>query len=169
MPTEIHGRLEIHTYKRGLFSRLAHDLQLSVQRFEIQRNGSLVEAVFWVDSFTVDGVIEKGHLRKDLLSPKDENQILRTIRNDILHTRAHPTVRLTGQIESKSFDGLLDIRGIQNQISFDVPTVEPGSDITVEITPSAWGIKPYKALMGALQLQDKIEARFIFEEQPTSQ
>lgn len=30
----------------------------------------------------------------------------------------------------------------------------------VELTPSRWGIKPFKALMGAIKLQDRVRVRF---------
>ena len=169
MTQNIAGRLEISTFKAGFFSRVAHDLLLSVHRFTLEKRGNEVHGVFWTDSFHVEGIIEKGQTRTDILSSKDKRKILSTIQNEILHTKRFPEARIEGRIENEHFVGSLDLKGIKKNLSFPTVPFERGQCIRVEIRPSRWGIKPYKALMGALQLEDKIEARFIFEGDLTSQ
>ena len=169
MAHPISGKLEIFTYKSGFLSRVAHDLMLSVGRFELETTSNKVTGRFWTNSFQVEGVMEQGQLRTDILSAKDKRKIISTIQTEILHTKRFPIARIEGRIEGERFVGFLEIRGVSHTLSFPTVPFETGESIGLEIKPSRWGIKPYKALMGAIQLQDKIEARFIFEGDLTSQ
>ena len=62
----------IYTFKEGLLSKLAHDLRLSVTRFDISARGTEIEASLDPTSLRVDGVMKDGKIFKnDLLSKSD--------------------------------------------------------------------------------------------------
>jgi hypothetical protein len=95
---------------------------------------------------------------------------------DVLDARRFPTVdvrgRYAGTIEAGRLEGELFIRGIARAVSFDVRAVRDGGVLTAS---GAWegrlthlGIKPFKALLGALRLDDwirlRLDARFAVHE-----
>ena len=56
------AELVVFTKKEGLLSKVAHDLRLSLARFEISRDGDTVRGRFWPDTLTVDGAMRDGRL-----------------------------------------------------------------------------------------------------------
>jgi polyisoprenoid-binding protein YceI len=60
--------------------------------------------------------------------------------------------------ERLSLEGELSMAGSTRPLTADL-TVEGGGGIsgTIPLTQSAWGIKPYRGLMGALKVRDEIE------------
>lgn len=153
-PATIH----LFTFKDGLLARLAHDLRLSVQRFEIRRDGAALSGRFVPDSLVVDGVVGKGgRLDPEGLSASDKAKILRNSAEEILHTARHPDITFTGALEPGDVvAGQLTMVGRTCDLRAAVST--SGGRLRAEFTlvPSQWGIAPYKALAGAIKLQDRV-------------
>lgn len=151
------GTIQVFTYKDGLLARLAHDLRLTLQRFEIQRDGASVQARFWPRSLHVDGAIDRhGALDVGTLSDGDRRKIGENIANDVLHLDRFPEASFTGQIVGDVVEGELTLVG--RSASVRVPVQAAGGRLRGEVTlvPSRWGIAPYKALAGAIKLQDRL-------------
>lgn len=153
--TSTTGTIHVFTYKDGLLARLAHDLRLTLRRFEIQRDGATVQARFWPGSLQVDGAIDRrGQL--ETMSDGDRRKIGENIANDVLHLERHPEASFHGQIVSGAVEGELTLAG--RSASVRVPVQAVGDRLRGEVTlvPSRWGIAPYKALAGAIKLQDRV-------------
>ena len=151
------GTIHVFTYKDGLLARLAHDLRLTLQRFEIQRDGANVQARFWPGSLRVDGAIERGGgLAVNTLSDGDRRKIGENMASDVLHLDRLPEASFVGQIERGVVEGELTLVG--RSASVRVPVQAAGGRLRGEVTlvPSRWGIAPYKALAGAIKLQDRL-------------
>ena len=88
--------IRVFTYKDGLLARLAHDLQLTLERFEIEREGEQVRVRCWPESLRVDGAMKRGRLQEHGLSDSDKQKIRGNIRGEILYTSRHPEVTFTG-------------------------------------------------------------------------
>lgn len=151
-PATIH----VFTYKDGLLARLAHDLRFSLRRFEIVRDGDQVRGRFWPDALHVDGSVRDGRVDLHAFDAGDAAKIRRNIADEILHTARHPEVTFEGTLKGDAADGRLTMAGRTCPVRavFKRQGDRLRADIT--LTPSQWGIPPYKALAGAIKLQDRV-------------
>ena len=158
------GRVEVYTFKEGLLGRVAHDLRLSVGSFSIDRaDADTVEARFDIHSFKVDGAMRDGQLDEGALGDGDKRDILDNVRNKILHVDR--PLRFEGQAERRGDGGYrvkgeLEMAGRAQAVTLSLDRLGDRLQGEVELTPSRWGIKPFKALMGAIKLQDRVRVRF---------
>lgn len=165
------GRLLIKTGRAaGLVRSVGHDLTIAVTRWSATAvvaddpAGSSVTVEIETGSFEV---LEGTGGVKSLTS-SDKADILKTIRDKVLQTGAHPTITFQstsaeGTPESFTVEGDLTIKGVtrpvtvRGQVSGDRLT---GGAIVVQ---TKWGIKPYSALLGQLKLADPVEIAFDLE------
>ncbi len=159
------GSIHVFTFKTGVLSRVAHDLRFSLRRFEIEASGTDVRGRFWPDSLDVEGVMSAGALDAQALSTSDREDITRTLRTKVLHTerfavaefRAH--VRVENDAD-RMLDGELELHGRTLPLAIRLDENRGVARGQVELQPSRWGIEPYKALLGAIKLQDRVLVRF---------
>lgn len=150
----------IYTFKEGLLSKLAHDLRLSVQRFEISARGTEISAHFAPGSLRIDGVMKDGKLLRNEPSESDRRKIRDNIMQDVLRTADYGDVRFEGRSSSReppfTVVGDLTMCGVTRPLS--VLLMVRGERLVgeLELTPSQWGIKPFRALGGTLKVQDRI-------------
>ena len=157
------GTIHVFTFKEGLLSRVAHDLRLTLHRFEIAVDGRHVSGRFWPESLSVDGAIgTRGALDTSTPKPKDRREIHGNITDRILQTQRFPEVRFEGLRSGAGWAlrGDLHMRGHSIPISIDAQVTDGILSGDVELTPSRWGIAPFKALLGAIRLQDRVRIRF---------
>jgi hypothetical protein len=155
------GAVHLFTHKAGLLARAAHDLRLSVRRFEITSTGESLEAWFDPASIVVDGVVTGGGVDLHSPSPADRRTIESTLREEILSTPVHSLVRYAGRLAGSgsrlTVEGTLSLKGRVEPVPVEV-TAESGELFArVAIAPSRWGIPPYKALLGAIHLRDRVD------------
>lgn len=144
--------VHIFTFKAGLLSRVAHDLQLSLSGGELELDGVEASVRIPLAGMRVDGVMRRGRLDPMVLSPKDQASIVRTATHELLGVKQHPDALFTGRIEGGRVRGSLSLCG--RAVRVDLPV--QGGRVVAEIKPSDWGIAPYKAMMGAIRLQDRV-------------
>lgn len=153
--------VRLFTFKAGLLSRIAHDLRLHVERFRIARHDDEIVASLDASSIVVDGVMHGSRLDPDGLGVRDRAKIAETIRSEVLHARAHPNIEFRGTLNADAGErirvkGTLTLLGVRRPVSLDA--VRSGQRVrgSVTLTPSEFGIRPYKALAGAIRLQDRV-------------
>lgn len=155
-------RVLVFTYKEGLLSRLAHDLQIECHRFEIERHGTEVTGRFALGSLRVDGAVQHGRVAPGVLSDGDRRKIEQTMADDVLESRrfAEATLRATLVPATRTLEGSLTLHGRTASLP-PVVVQRRGAQWVAEVTlqPSRWGIAPYRALAGALKLQDRVMVR----------
>lgn len=151
-------RVHLFTFKTGLLSRVAHDLRLRVERVEIDTADGELRARFEVDSIRVDGVMREQQLDTQALGARDQAKIVATIQADILDARRHPTITYRGRLDRErlAVDGELELAGTTRRLRVDARRVGERVHASVELRPSHYGIAPYKALAGAIKLQDRV-------------
>ena len=158
MSTQEPSTIHVFTFKDGLLARLAHDLRLSLGRFEIQREGTALSGRFWPESLRVDGVVGKdGRVDAEALGSGDKAKIQRNIADEILLTSRHPEITFAGTLAPGGIvDGRLTMVGKTAPVR--APVRVEGRRLRAEFTlvPTQWGIAPFKALAGAIKLQDRV-------------
>ena len=163
MTTYNRGYFWVYTFKEGILSSIAHDLRLSLERFEVKQEGNQVQGTFWPESLKVDGAMRNEQLQEKALNFLERKQIQRTIRKEVLQTKRFPTARFLGIISPEGLKGELTMMGQQRSVKIAVE--ERGHTVcgSVQLEPSRWGIAPYSAFLGTLKLQDRIRIEFRLE------
>jgi hypothetical protein len=164
VPILTSGRIEVFTFKEGLLSPIAHDLRLRLDGFEISHDETAVEGRFWPDSLVVEGAIEHGRLNENVLSAAQRNEIRDNIRRRILRTDVHPEARFRAKVvahgETYDLDGVLELVGSTQPVALSVRASDRRLQGELELRPSQWGIKPFRALLGAIRLADRVRVHF---------
>jgi len=163
------SRVLIDLRATGLLRGLAHDPTLTAcpERVTVDLEGGgegwIASAVFRVDAIEAPGGMSRA----------DHDKMLENLRGpDVLHSERFPTIALEGRyrgtLEGGTLAGDLVVRGVARRISMPVRVTRDADDL---VASGVWegkltelGVKPFKALLGALKLEDwarlRVEARF---------
>lgn len=165
MPKIDDASIHVLTFKDGLLARLAHDLRLELGRHAINVEGDTVSGLFWPDTLTVAGTLADGRLNPSGLSAKDCRDVVDNLQRKILETRKYPTVEFSGKISSRNeasltIEGTLTIKGKSQNITLSANRNRGRVQGEVTLVPTRWGIRPFKAALGAIKLQDRISVGF---------
>jgi hypothetical protein len=154
------GTIRVFTFKDGLLSAVAHDLQIRLEQFEIGLDGENVTGEFQLKSLTLEGPVEKGVVRPDQYDAGKRADVHKAMNQDILHTDRHPTARFTGRAvprgQGYSVSGELELAGKKAPLAFEVASQAGEYRSEFEIRPSQWGVAQYKAMLGAIRLKDQV-------------
>lgn len=160
------GSMTVLTFKDGLLSRLGHDLQLSLAQFELTIDQRQVDGRFMTRTITVDGAArEGGGVDRFALSERDKTEIHEAISAKVLLADRYPEAHLDATLTFKGehellLRGMLELVGQAREIELAIERRDGRLRGSTVLVPSRWGIAPYKALLGALRLQDRVEIRF---------
>jgi hypothetical protein len=158
------SHVAIYTFAEGVFSALAHDLELGVTTIagEATRGEPpAVEITIAVAAIGVVGVVKRGKTDRNALSASDRDAIERQIKDDVF--RGGATIVARGEL-----------RGDRARIEVSAPTGRAEATTTLEVTRGdearargsidlslrAMGIAPVKGPMGAFRVSDKVRVTF---------
>ena len=156
------GLLEVHTFREGMAQKVGHDLIMGVERWEataeVGEDGTLAAVALEADGQSLR--VKEGKHGLKPLSDKDLRDIHQTIDDKILNKqpvtfRSSSVAQADGRL---AVAGELTIAGTTRPADF-APALEDGGRVTgtLKVTQSDWGIKPYKAMMGALKVRDDVD------------
>ena len=155
------GKIHVFTFKDGLLSSIAHDLRLTLERFEVLVDGETVKARFYPATLNVDGPMRGGRLDEAGLSARVRREIHGNICDKILQIDRFPEISFEGQLAGPSaVRGALTMKGRKVDLTIQVFRRDDGYVGHAELSPSRWGIAPFKALLGAIRLQDRVRIEF---------
>jgi polyisoprenoid-binding protein YceI len=164
------GTVHVFTFKEGVLSRAAHDLRLTLGRFEIRLDGEAVEGELHLDSLKLDGPVRDGVVHPEEYGAGQRADVERAMHGEILHTAKNPVARFHGQARPRgdgfTVSGELDLAGKTAPLGFDVENDGGTYRARIQIQPSRWGIAQYKALLGAIRLRDAIRVDLALTESP---
>jgi predicted secreted protein len=134
---------------------------LTLQQHEASVQARRIRASGVADSLRVDGAMTAHGLDPHALSAKDRSSILETVQSEILQSRRYPRIELEGVIEPRSANVFeiraeLRLRGQARPIKTDLIRSGDQLQASFELKPSEFGIAPYKALGGAIKLEDRL-------------
>lgn len=161
------SRCQIFTFKEGLLSKVAHDLQLKVNRYEVIWRDGNVEATFDPRSISVVHAMKRGRGNPRALSGGDKDKILENMHRDVLSPDRFPEIRFTADsvTESKNrleVNGTLELQGVRRQVRATAAREGQEWVFSVPIHQPDFGIKPFSALMGTIKIKPSLTVRFSF-------
>lgn len=156
----------VFTYKEGLLSPIAHDLKIRVRRFtlDIDPASRTIDARFDARSLEVVCARQDGRDHPGALSDADKRKIEATIVDDVLAVARYPEVRFESTSVEPEGDGYrvqgrLTLHGVTRGISFTTQARAEQHVAEVTLNQVDYGIKPYRAMLGALRLRADVTVR----------
>lgn len=153
----------VFTYKEGLLSAVAHDLELSVGAFEIElaEDRARLSASFDPRSIVVVDAIVEGKRSPGSLSAKDKQKIQANLVSDVIAVKKHPRIRfesteLRDDGDGWTVRGRLELNGVTKELT--VRARREGEQAVAEVVlhQPDFGIKPYSAMLGALKVKPEV-------------
>lgn len=166
--TEREARVRVYTFKEGLLSAVAHDLEIEVGRFFVEWPPDATQLVAELDarSLRVLHALAGGAPNPQALSARDRKKIDDTIAGEILHAERHPTIRFEARVGAleplpRFEQATLTLGGRRVEVK---PVVtRDGEDLLARLTlhQPDFGISPYSAMFGTLKIRPDVvvEAR----------
>ncbi len=154
------------TFKEGLLSPVAHDLRLRITRFEIEVADALT-ATFDASSLVVDMPMKDGRENPSALSPADKAKIAGQIRDDVLHAARYPRATFRSRALTLRTDGGYDVQGeltlhgVTQPLDVQTQLVEGRQRLELTLHQPAYGIAPYRAMLGTLKIRPDVVVRVI--------
>jgi len=152
----------IFTFKEGLLSKVAHDLKLDVRTFEIRWENGEIMADFDPRSIAVIHAMKNGRPNPSALSVGDKAKVLENMHRDVLKTNRFPTIRFSASSLSQAeeqvvVDGYLDLTGKKRPMRAIARRHGTHWDVEVSVHQPDFGIRPFKALMGAIKIKPAVK------------
>jgi polyisoprenoid-binding protein YceI len=153
----------VFTYKEGLLSAVAHDLELIVRAFEVEvaDDGSRLSATFDPRSIAVVDAVVDGRRSPGSLSDKDKHKIQSNIVSDVIPVKRHPRVRFEST-DIRQTDGgwtvrgRLELAGTSRELTVQARREDGKAVAEVVLHQPDFGIKPYSAMLGALKIKPDV-------------
>lgn len=153
--------VEVHvfTFKEGLLSAVAHDLDLKVGRCTVDAEGDTIRGEFDTSSLQVVSAMKDGR-PSDALSTSMKADIEKNVVHDVLESRRHPTATFeTKRVEASEIEGELTLHGVTRPVR-GARSAEAGWDVAeFRFDQRDFGIKPYSAMLGTLKIKPEILVR----------
>jgi polyisoprenoid-binding protein YceI len=156
--------LQVKTYREGVAARAGHDLIIEVTRWDATVEVA-DEPAGWTIELNADPrslEVREGLRGVKPLTDNHRAEIRKNIDTKVLGSqpiRFRATdVRLVEEERRLTVEGELSMAGTTRPLTAQL-TVDEGGAVsgTIPLTQSAWGIKPYRGLMGALKVRDEVE------------
>jgi hypothetical protein len=151
------GSLKVKTGREGAAAKAGHDLVLGVTSWEATVEGGDNPSIrLTADPSSFD--VHEGTGGAKALSEKDKGEIKKSITGKVLGS-SQITFQ-SSEVTDSSAKGDLSIAGSSSSV--DVPLKVNGGSISgsVTLSQSEFGIKQFKALMGALKVSDQVTVEF---------
>jgi polyisoprenoid-binding protein YceI len=148
--------LHVLTYREGVAAKVGHDLVLEVTRWEAEVEAASVELAADPRSL----VVREGRRGVKPLTDRDRDEIRRNIDDKVLRGQpiAFRSTAVRREGDALMVEGELTIGGVTRPIAARLDVGADGrAKGTIPLAQSAWGIKPYRGLMGALKVRDEVE------------
>lgn len=164
MPRGVNAICRVFTFKEGVLSALAHDLEIDVGKVVVEVADDLaIDARFDASSLRVLHAMSNGH-PSTALGDGDKRKIEKTIASDVLDVRKYPEIRFvapapTAEGEGYRYKGQLTLHGATRTV--EVVSKKQGDKQIAEVVlhQPDYGIKPYSAMLGTLKIKPDVRLR----------
>jgi len=163
------GTIIARVYREGAGAKVGHDLILEALRWSAtvatQEGPSQVDAT--VDAGSL--VVREGTGGVKPLTDKDRKDIQARMKDQVLHVDQYPEIKfhsteIGGEGGQLDVRGDLSLAGSTQPVAFPVTVERSNGSVrlrgTATIKQTLWGIKLYRAFLGALKVKDDVEVEF---------
>jgi polyisoprenoid-binding protein YceI len=157
---------EVLTFREGALSAVAHDLRLRVTAFELSIDPAAPAVTARLDagSLRVVSAMRDGRPLPDALRPGDVREIEETLAATVLRAPRFPEIRFASTSVSRRGDGydvqgMLTLAGVSRPVAAEVRREGERLVVEVPIHQPAFGIRPYRAMLGALRVKADVLVR----------
>ena len=164
------SHVKIHTFAEGLFSRLAHDLELgckglsgSAERTDDLRGSASIDVP--IRRIDVNGTLKHGRVDLSGLSSSERADVLEKMRREVFHTNDGTVhVEATLVSESTARVSVTPPKGRKVERSVSVKVASEDGDVRVsgalEVSLTAIGGGTVKGPMNAFRVKDGVAIHF---------
>ena len=156
--------LSVHTGRAGAAAKAGHDLVIEVTSWEatleLAEDPAKTSIELSADATSLR--VTKGTGGMQALGDDDKANIDQTIDDEVLKRKdiSFRSTRVEREPGSLGIEGELTLVGKTQPIGFDLAFGDDGTiSATAVVMQTAWGMKPYSALFGALKVKDEVEVR----------
>jgi hypothetical protein len=156
------GSCRVHTYREGMGQKVGHDLIIEVGQWQamvgVGEDGEPRSISLEADPTSLK--VLEGHGGVKPLTDPDRAEIRANIDKKILGAKPikFSSSSVQGAGDKLIVQGDLTLAGSTKPARFELQLAEDGRvSGTLPLTQSEWGIKPYRAFMGALKVRDTVE------------
>jgi polyisoprenoid-binding protein YceI len=154
------GSLVVKTYREGLAAKAGHDLVIEVTRWEATFDSAAGTLELTADPRSLE--VREGLRGVKPLTDRDRVEIRKNIDDKVLGAQPiefrSSSMRLPDGPGTLAIEGELSMAGSTRPVTAQLDVGGDGRVTgTIALTQSAWGIKPYRGLMGALKVRDDVE------------
>jgi polyisoprenoid-binding protein YceI len=147
----------VFTFKEGLLSAMAHDLKLKVGHFSIELDGQALAATFDPTSLKVVTTRKDGKDAEGLLPTMLYSEIEKNAREDVLNVKKFTSIRFAAVLGQDEVAGQLTLHGTTRPVSCKRSETATHELAETWIDVRDFGIKPYKAMLGTLKVQPRVQ------------
>ena len=160
------GECSVLTFKEGMLSAVAHDLELRLRAFTVDVHDAThaLDARFELKSLRVLHAMKDGRAAPSALSDKDKREIERNLEKDVLDSRRWPEARFVSKAvradgDAWVIEGELTLCGKTREVRTRAVRVGDRLEARARLHQPHFGITPYKAMLGTLRVQPDVEVR----------
>jgi polyisoprenoid-binding protein YceI len=160
------GHIRLHTGRAGAAAKAGHDLVIEAKSWSGSATvGDPADSSVSVDVDVASLKVVSGSGGAKALSDGDISKIEKNITDDIFNTKKHPTISfrstgVSGTPDNFTINGNLTIMGNTQPVTLSGKAADGKVSGTGTIVQTAFGIKPFSALMGALKVADEVGISF---------
>jgi polyisoprenoid-binding protein YceI len=156
--------LQVRTYREGVAAKVGHDLVIEVTRWEatVDIAAEPASSAIQLSADARSLEVREGLRGVKPLTDKDRSEIRKNIDEKLLRGQpinfSSSAVNMADADRRLLIEGDLTMAGSTRPITAQLDVATDGRvSGTIPLTQSAWGIKPYRGLMGALKVRDELE------------
>src|SRR5215813_1074868 len=95
------GQINVFTFKDGVLARMAHDLRIHLDRFDVTLDGEAVRGEFDLKTLVVDGPVQDGVVQLDEYDAAKKAEVHKAMHEEVLRSEQYPTASFVGQASPK--------------------------------------------------------------------
>jgi polyisoprenoid-binding protein YceI len=159
------GHLIVRTRREGLAAKVGHDLTIEVTAWtaDLTHDPNDLAATTLTVAVDLNSLSVREGTGALPLTDRDRKEIKATMGRILggSPTATFVASSVAGSTGGGSIDGTLSLHGVERPLRLDV--VRDDADRyrgTARVTQSAFGIKPYSGMLGALKVRDDVEIEF---------
>ena len=151
----------VHTFREGALSAVGHDLAIAAEPRSLSVNAAArtVEVTFDPRALRVLGALRGAVVDEGGLSAGDKATIEKAMVQEVLEANRHPEVRFVSRQVTPSagggfaVEGELTLHGVTRPLRFATRAEGPRQVAEIPLDQRDFGIRPYRALLGALKVK----------------